>query len=81
MAFVDESLPEGNAIGKIDLTMDRYTHVALFDQTAALDKLPGLPDAGPRKEAETILATGTDGTFAPRLDQTREFRCSLADNA
>jgi integrase len=27
----------------ITLTMDRYTHVALHDQAAALEKLPGLP--------------------------------------
>jgi integrase len=45
----------------IVLTMDRYTHLALSDQTAALDKLPPLPGAGPDREAITFAATGTDG--------------------
>jgi len=45
----------------ITLTMDRYTHVGLYDQTAALDQLPALPASGPVGHAETLAATGTDG--------------------
>jgi integrase len=47
----------------ITLTMDRYTHLALSDQTAALDSLPALPTntTGLDREAATLAATGTDG--------------------
>jgi hypothetical protein len=46
--------------------MDRYTHLGLVDQTAALDKLPALPSQ--RGNApEVMKATGTDGALAPRL--------------
>src|SRR5262249_46343164 len=44
----------------ITLTMDRYTHVGLLDQTSALEKLPSLPTAEPDKEEITLQATGTD---------------------
>jgi len=47
----------------ISLTMDRYTHLGLVDQTAALDKLPSLPGANgrqPREEKAELQATGTD---------------------
>jgi integrase len=40
------------------LTLGTYAHVGLYDQTAALDALPGPTAAG--LEAETIAATGTD---------------------
>src|SRR3984957_11478267 len=42
----------------ITLTMDRYTHLGLLDQTAALDKLPSLPIG--KLPSETLKATGTD---------------------
>src|SRR5262249_12424296 len=45
----------------ITLTMDRYTHIGLYDQTAALDQLPALPASGPTSQAEILAATGTDG--------------------
>ncbi len=44
----------------ITLTMDRYTHLELHDQTAALDKLPDLPLSSPRT-SQPLGATGTDG--------------------
>src|SRR5579859_7445420 len=40
---VAQALARHSTIG---LTMDRYTHVGLFDQVAALDALPALPEAG-----------------------------------
>ena len=42
----------------ITLTMDRYTHLGLLDQTEALEKLPALPS--PSGEQESLAATGTD---------------------
>jgi len=53
----------------ITLTMDRYTHLGLHDQTAALDKLPQLPSKGP--QAGRLAATGTDGAHSP----AGEFSC------
>jgi site-specific recombinase XerD len=50
----------------ITLTMDRYTHLGLVDQTAALDKLPSLPSQGGNAH-QAMKATGTDGALAPRL--------------
>src|SRR4051812_25124343 len=54
------------------LTFGVYAHVGLYDQTTALDALPGLtaPEAAPKPAA--LAATGTDGpnhkpTFAPHL--------------
>ncbi len=49
----------------ITLTLDRYTHVALFDQSAALDKLPAWPIPRPgRPERERLQATGTENLVA-----------------
>ena len=42
----------------ITLTMDRYTHLGIFDLTAALDRLPALPKIG-GPQAEPLRATGT----------------------
>jgi len=46
----------------ITLTMDRYAHVNVFNQPAALDKLPALPG---KPAPESLRATGTDG--APKM--------------
>ncbi len=51
----------------IQLTMDRYTHLAVRDAAGDLDKLPALPTAGDRQEAR---ATGTDGRPA-------DFVCAM----
>ncbi|GEM_PF-6530162 len=40
--------------------MNKYTHLGLIDQTAALAKLPGLP-LGPHTEANALRGTGTHG--------------------
>lgn len=49
----------------ITLTMDRYAHVALADQTAALDALPSIEAAGDtHDQQETLAATGTDAGSA-----------------
>jgi hypothetical protein len=48
----------------IDLTMNHYTHLRLYDQAAALEALPSLlPPGGPDREA--LRATGTEGQFPP----------------
>jgi integrase len=48
----------------IDLTMNHYTHLRLYDQAAALETLPSLlPPAGPEREA--LRATGTGGQLPP----------------
>jgi hypothetical protein len=60
----------------ITLTMDRYTHLGLVDQTAALDKLPGLPSQN-GNEREAMKATGTTGALASRLP----FTCRDGDGA
>jgi hypothetical protein len=44
----------------ITLTMNRYTHLGLHNEAAALDKLPQ-PPSGPKTEAPALKATGTDG--------------------
>ena len=44
----------------ITLTMDLYSHVGLFDQTSAIDKLAPLPTTG--RESHRLAATGTDGS-------------------
>ena len=54
------------------LTLGTYAHVGLYDQTAALDALPGPAPATPEPEAARMAATGTGGrthrkTFAPSL--------------
>ena len=46
----------------IDLTMNRYTHLAVADVAGALDLLPELPAGGP--ETEAARATGTEGKAA-----------------
>jgi integrase len=48
----------------IKLTLSRYSHVGLFDQTAAVEKLPPLPGTGPETVAATLRATGTEGEIA-----------------
>jgi integrase len=44
----------------ITLTMDRYTHVGLFDQAQALEALPKLTPVSAGSEAPALAATGTD---------------------
>src|SRR5262249_47016385 len=51
----------------ISLTLDRYTHVSLFDQATALQSLPSLHLAGIGPSAGEAIATGTDGRLAGRL--------------
>ncbi len=60
----------------ITLTMDRYTHLGIFDLTSALDRLPALPLVdGP--QAGTLRATGTtddrpDAKPSAAVDVSRE---------
>jgi integrase/recombinase XerD len=63
----------------ITLTMDRYTHLGVFDQTAALDKLPALPGTAPRL-IESARATGTDGKRSAR-DQLEKREQSLLNES
>ena len=54
----------------ITLTMDRYAHVALADQTAALDALPSIEPAGDtHDQQEALAATGTDAGSGQRIAQ------------
>ena len=53
----------------ITLTMNRYTHLGLHDEAAALDKLPQLP-GGSRMGAAAIRATGTDGAVPDSSDKS-----------
>jgi len=56
----------------ITLTMDRYTHLGVLDQTAALDKLPELPlPAG----LQRMAATGTEGEHVPQHVPAGEILC------
>ena len=52
----------------ITLTLDRYTHVGLYDQAAALEGVPSLT-----VESVEQVMTGTDGPA--RLDQTDAVSC------
>jgi integrase len=42
------------------LTLGVYTHLALYDQTPALDSLPDLTRTGPDSEPGALAVTGTD---------------------
>ncbi len=58
---VAQSLARHSTIG---LTMDTYTHIGLYDERAALEKLPELPDIDENKNKgnkAVALKTGTDG--------------------
>ena len=46
----------------INLTLSRYTHTVLSDESDALSALPSLPSPfdGPRQDRQTMRATGTD---------------------
>jgi integrase len=44
----------------ITLTMDRYTHVGLYDLAASVNSLPAVPVGVPGPEANVLKATGTD---------------------
>ncbi len=44
----------------ITLTMDRYTHVGLYDLAASVNSLPALPVDVPDADANVLKATGTD---------------------
>ncbi len=46
----------------ITLTMDTYTHVQLYDERAALEKLPDLPNikGGNKRQSAVALKSGTD---------------------
>jgi integrase len=58
----------------ITLTMDRYTHVTLFDQTKAIGSIPALLP-GRSGDSAAMQATGTDFAPRPRLDQTGDVSC------
>jgi integrase len=45
------------------LTLGRYAHVQLVDQTRALDALPAIDSA--RKQDQSVRPTGTDDTVPP----------------
>ncbi len=51
----------------INLTMNVYTHVGLYDQSAALEALPSILPAckGPN---EALAATGTDPAHVPPIE-------------
>jgi len=46
------------------LTLGRYAHVQLVDQTRALDALPAVDS--PESEQEAVRATGTEGAVRSR---------------
>ena len=63
----------------ITLTMDRYTHLGLFDQTAALEKLPQLPMGKNGAKAEPLAATGTDNKSPTRSVSGLRPACGTGD--
>jgi site-specific recombinase XerD len=44
----------------IPLTLDRYTHVGLYDLAASVNSLPAVPVVVPGSETNVLKATGTD---------------------
>ena len=56
----------------ITLTMDRYAHVTLHDQTTALESLPSLPEVA-KKEA--LAATGTNEEFPIQFPIEGDVAC------
>jgi Phage integrase family len=63
----------------ISLTMDRYTHLGILDLTAALERLPTIPDATNETDA---IAQAATGTYAPgnRLAEVPPVVPSGAEN-
>ena len=60
--------------GTITLTMDRYTHLSLWDMDNAVQKLPDLPEQGSRPDQ--LQATGTDGnSLVSQLVHDPGFSC------
>jgi hypothetical protein len=59
----------------ITLTMDRYTHLGLVDQTAALDLLPDLPGMAPSREMAAQKASESNAPVYRRFAQTTDIRC------
>ena len=45
----------------ITLTMDRYSHVGLYDTAGVLERLPPIPGQASASEPASQQATGTDG--------------------
>jgi hypothetical protein len=57
--------------------MDRYAHMGLVDTAAALDMLPELPAAAPKKALDAVRATGTCDAPRPRPDRALTKPVSL----
>ncbi|MHC4417861.1 MAG: tyrosine-type recombinase/integrase, partial [Planctomycetota bacterium] len=55
----------------ISLTMDTYTHIGLYDERAALEKLPELPDMGGNEDIGNKAAACKTGTDDLPVDQTK----------
>jgi integrase len=49
---------------------DRYTHIRLHDERAALEFLPDLRDAGTESQRAVLSATGTDGKLVEILPKS-----------
>jgi len=45
----------------IELTMNRYTHVAMGNMASALSQLPHISTKFDKAKAESVAATGTNG--------------------
>ncbi len=61
----------------IDLTMNVYTHVGLYDQASALESFPTLMD--PTDNEKRMRATGTDGRITDKLDSKSIAPCTRPD--
>jgi integrase len=44
----------------IALTLDRYTHVGLYDLSVSVNSLPAIPVEAPNAQAKLLMATGTE---------------------
>jgi len=62
------------------LTLGVYSHIGLFDQTAALDALPDLSRPEPESEPSILAATGTDSIIPASQNLTAHLqRAGSAD--
>src|SRR5260370_41400972 len=49
----------------ITLTLDRYTNVGLYDQSASVNRLPAIPVEVPDSETNSLKATGMEDGPGP----------------
>jgi hypothetical protein len=61
--------------GSINLTMNNYTHVGLFDQAGALEAFPSIMPKD-KQPGEALASTGTSPSYCPQYGPTIGTPCT-----